>query len=247
MEGVRNLTSPKSFYISSCNQLTSLPDEGFQGLTSLQYLHINGCDKLRSLGEGLQVQHLNSLASLYVSGCPELAALPESLYKLTTLKTLNLFDLPELASLSEEIGNLASLKVLEIRDCPNVLSLPASLQKVTTLQTLIIASCPSLEKRCAKEKGEDWYKIAHVSVIEINGQRLQEIAGSNEIPLDIWLPPDDNFVKLNFDGSYNPFTHDAGIGGIIRSSPGTLISAYSWKVPTDNALAAEIQALCLKE
>ncbi|XXG46054.1 hypothetical protein AAC387_Pa02g0987 [Persea americana] len=59
----------------------------------------------------------------------------------------------------------------------------------------------------------------------------------------IWLPPDDNFVKLNFDGSYNPFTHDAGIRGIIRSSAGKLISAYSWKLVTDKALAAEIQAL----
>ncbi|RWR72600.1 putative disease resistance protein RGA3 [Cinnamomum micranthum f. kanehirae] len=222
MEGVRNLTSLKHFNVVCCNQLTSLPDEGFQGLTSLQDLLIFFCDKLRSLGEGLQVQHLNSLACLGVYGCPELAALPESLYKittlktlelsgspklaslseeignlaslkelrieefthllslpaslykLTTLKTLELSGLPELASLSEEIGNLASLEELWIRDCPHLLSLPASLQEVTTLQTLRIESCPSLERRCAKDNGEDWYKIAHVSVILINGQCLQE-------------------------------------------------------------------------
>eukprot|EP00268_Persea_americana_P053653 TRINITY_DN6094_c1_g1_i3.p1 TRINITY_DN6094_c1_g1~~TRINITY_DN6094_c1_g1_i3.p1 ORF type:complete len:1105 (+),score=138.93 TRINITY_DN6094_c1_g1_i3:185-3499(+) len=174
MEGVRNLTSLKSFHIASCNQLTSLLDEGFLGLTSLQGLWIMDCDKLRSLGEGLQVQHLNSLAHLSVARCPKLAALPESLYKLTTLKTLVLSDLPKLASLSEEIGNLASLEELEIEQCPHLLSLPASLQKATTLQSLIIESCPSLERRCGKEKGEDWYKIAHVPVILINGQCLQE-------------------------------------------------------------------------
>ncbi|RWR72548.1 putative disease resistance protein RGA3 [Cinnamomum micranthum f. kanehirae] len=176
MEGVGNLTSLKSLYITRCNQLASLPDKGFQGLTSLQTLLIENCGNLRSLGEGLQVQHLNSLAYLNVRVCPELAALPESLYKLTTLKTLVLSELPELSSLSEEIGNLASLQELWIRDCPHLLSLPASLQKVTTLQTLSIESCPmSLERRCAKEKGEDWYKIAHVSYILINGQCLQEL------------------------------------------------------------------------
>ncbi|XXG88283.1 hypothetical protein AAC387_Pa12g0512 [Persea americana] len=130
MEGVRNLTSLKSFHISRCNHLTSLPDEGFRGLASLENLLVYDCDNLRSLGEGLQVQHLNTLACLYVGGCPELAALPESLYKLTTLKTLELSDLPELASLSEEIENLTSLEELNIEDCPHLLSLPASLQKV---------------------------------------------------------------------------------------------------------------------
>ncbi|RWR72579.1 putative disease resistance protein RGA3 [Cinnamomum micranthum f. kanehirae] len=174
MEGVRNLTSLQSLNIASCNHLRSLPDEAFQGLTSLEDLYIELCDELRSLGEGLQVQHLNSLAYLLVSYCPQLASLPESLYKLTTLKTLDLYRLPELASLSEEIGNLASLEELLIADCPNLLSLPASLQKVTTLQSLSIESSPSLERRCAKEKGEDWYKIAHVSYILINGQCLQE-------------------------------------------------------------------------
>ncbi|KAJ8643378.1 hypothetical protein MRB53_005126 [Persea americana] len=118
MEGVRNLTSLKSFRLSGCNHLTSLPDEGFLGLTSLEGLSIFRCDKLRSLGEGLQVQHLNSLVHLCVANCPELAALPESLYKLTTLKTLVLGKLPKLASLSEEIGNLISLEELWIEDCP---------------------------------------------------------------------------------------------------------------------------------
>ncbi|XXG88285.1 hypothetical protein AAC387_Pa12g0514 [Persea americana] len=174
MEGVRNLTSLKSFHISRCNHLTSLPDEGFRGLASLENLLVYDCDNLRSLGEGLQVQHLNTLACLYVGGCPELAALPESLYKLTTLKTLELSDLPELASLSEEIENLTSLEELNIEDCPHLLSLPASLQKVTTLEILSIDSCPSLERRCARDKGKDWHKIAHVSVILINSQCIQE-------------------------------------------------------------------------
>lgn len=57
-----------------------------------------------------------------------------------------------------------------------------------------------------------------------------ESSGLIGFPLDLWRPPPANFLKLNFDGSYNPFTHSAGIGGIIRSSTITLIALYSGKV-----------------
>ncbi|RWR72602.1 putative disease resistance protein RGA3 [Cinnamomum micranthum f. kanehirae] len=174
---LKNPTLIKELYIEDCPKLKSLSKD-VHDLPAIKSLDLFNCGEVESLMEG----HLNSLACLGVYGCPKLAALPESLYKLTTLKTLQLYRLPELASLSEEIGNLASLEELLIADCPHLLSLPASLQKVTTLQSLRIAACPSLERRCTKEKGEDWYKIAHVSYIEINGQRLQEVLELGKTP-----------------------------------------------------------------
>ncbi|CAK9138559.1 unnamed protein product, partial [Ilex paraguariensis] len=56
--------------------------------------------------------------------------------------------------------------------CPNLISLPDGLQ---SLETLRIEECPYLERRCEKEKGEDWPKIAHVCRIWINFREIQSL------------------------------------------------------------------------
>ncbi|KAJ9697502.1 hypothetical protein PVL29_009361 [Vitis rotundifolia] len=38
-----------------------------------------------------------------------------------------------------------------------------------TLARLVIKGCPILKKRCLRDKGKDWPKIAHISYVEING------------------------------------------------------------------------------
>ena len=53
------------------------------------------------------------------------------------------------------------------------------------------------------------------------------------------IPPPGN----NSDGSINPFSQCAGIGGIIRSSMETLLMGFVGKVMTTNALEAELHAL----
>lgn len=60
---------------------------------------------------------------------------------------------------------------------------------------------------------------------------------------DIWTPPPPPTVKLNFDGSYNPVTEKAGIGGIVRNATGLLIVAYAGEVKASHSIEAEIQAL----
>lgn len=50
------------------------------------------------------------------------------------------------------------------------------------------------------------------------------------------------WVKLNFDGSFNPATGKAGIGGLIRDPYGNMIMAFSAgalaKFPLENELLA---------
>jgi hypothetical protein len=41
-------------------------------------------------------------------------------------------------------------------------SLPDGVQSLSNLSSLIIENCPKLKKRCKKERGEDWPKIAHI-------------------------------------------------------------------------------------
>lgn len=63
------------------------------------------------------------------------------------------------------------------------------------------------------------------------------------LPVDIWLPPSGNHAKVNFDGSFNPITKTAGIGGIIRSYAWSLLLAYSGRVATEPSLEPELKAL----
>ncbi|XP_034892098.1 putative disease resistance protein RGA4 [Populus alba] len=141
-EGLRNLNSLEVLKIDSCRRLNCLPMNGLCGLSSLRKLSVVLCDKLTSLSEG--VRHLTSLQNLYLFGCPELNSLPESIQHLTSLQSLRIWYCEGLASLPNQIGYL------------------------TYLQSLVINGCPNLKKRCEKDLGKDWPKIAHIPKISIN-------------------------------------------------------------------------------
>ncbi|KAJ6370821.1 hypothetical protein OIU77_001345 [Salix suchowensis] len=170
-EGLRSLTSLEDLEITSCGRLSSLPMKGLCGLSSLRRLTIECCDNLASLTEG--VRHLTALENLYLRGCPVLNTLPESIQHLTSLQTLGIFECEGLASLPNQIGYLTSLSRLNIGDCCNLVSLPDGLQSLSNLGQLTIDNCPELEKRCKKEKGEDWPKISHIPHITINKKPIQ--------------------------------------------------------------------------
>ncbi|TXG48517.1 hypothetical protein EZV62_024392 [Acer yangbiense] len=177
-----SLTSLKRLDIRLCNELESFPEQGMEGLKCLKYLSLRYCRKFASLTDGLQ--HLSYLETLSLCGCPELVALPDGMKYLTSLlklelsgyfvfergsmslQSLSISDYSNLASLPHWLGDLTSLQTLIIRHCPKLSSLPARIQGLTMLQILVICGCPELEKRCEKEKGEDWYKIAHIPNVE---------------------------------------------------------------------------------
>ncbi|XP_059658858.1 putative disease resistance protein RGA4 [Cornus florida] len=89
LSSISNLSALESLNIWSCDEIESLPEQGFQGLNSLRSLELNYCRKLKSLSEGLQ--HLKALENLTLHGFRELVSLPEGIKHLhSPLDTLRI-------------------------------------------------------------------------------------------------------------------------------------------------------------
>ncbi|KAH9695787.1 hypothetical protein KPL71_022914 [Citrus sinensis] len=193
---LRSLNALKSLNISHCYELESLPGQGLRCLNSLESLYIEYCEKFNCLSDGLKhltalqsldlagvpelvdfpegFQHLVSLKYLAFYGqgnvhnpVGSLTALPETWQHIPSLEILAVTDFPNLTSLPNWLGNLTSLRVLRFSGCCKLRCLPASIKNLTNLQTLDLWGCPELEKRCKKETGEDWHKIAHIPFVEM--------------------------------------------------------------------------------
>ncbi|CAK8565032.1 unnamed protein product [Lathyrus sativus] len=109
--------------------------------TALSTLQIGVGDNLFS--EGNELRHLSSLQkNLHFIDCRHLKSLPENWIP-SSLKSLNFTNCDKLESLPED-------------------NLPASLKQLT------IQRCPLLEERYKRK--ENWSKIAHIPVIQINDQ-----------------------------------------------------------------------------
>jgi hypothetical protein len=172
-----NLNDIQEIYISGCMSLTSLQDEVLQGLHSLKTLDIVRCPKFVLSGS---FQYLTCLEKLMIEGCSEIEGMHEALQHMTSLQSLILCDLPNLASLPDWLGNLGSLHELIISKCPKLRCFPVSIQCLTCLKSLRIYGCTELGKRCQKETGEDWRKIAHVQNIEIHNWVVHIVRGGGK-------------------------------------------------------------------
>ncbi|OMO94926.1 Disease resistance protein [Corchorus capsularis] len=143
-----NLPRLKSLYISNCQDLTSLSEEGsLKTLSSLWFLSVRSCSKLESLpDEGLP----DGLQCLVIGSCPILKSLgsKNTLKSLPSLKDLYLEECP-LLQLFPEDGLPSSLLHLEIHECP-----------------LLIEECRK------KNVGTEWPKITHVRDQEIDDDDL---------------------------------------------------------------------------
>ena len=160
---VPHLTSLESLEIRDCELFDSISDDGieWQHLKCLSSLRYESVPNLKSIPSGFQ--HVTALRELEISDCRNLTIFPE----LTSVVYLKISWCPNLTSIPDGISNLTSLEELHINRCWNLKSLPDGMVSLKSLQKLSITSCPDLKKRCERGIGEDWFKIAHVPVIEI--------------------------------------------------------------------------------
>ncbi|XP_050283874.1 putative disease resistance protein RGA4 isoform X2 [Quercus robur] len=164
-----HLSKLKHMSIGNLPDVVSLPDGLVSNLISLESLYIYSCKEL-NLGsdvDGMEWRHLNRLIHLRFYGLPKLNSLPVGLQHVTTLETLYIENCENLKTLPRWIGNLISLKQFTIYNCLNLKSLPDEMRDLSSLQKLEIYDCPELQRRCEKETGQDWDKIAHITKVDI--------------------------------------------------------------------------------
>ena len=185
-------------WIWNCKKLESIPGKMLQNLTSLQLLDICNCPEVVSSPEAFLSPNLKFLAISYCQNMkrplsewglhrltsltlfvirgpfPDVVSFSDDhgsqLFLPTALKELRICDFQSLKSVaSMGLRNLISLEILELSNCPQVGSVVPKEGLPPTLAELAIAGCPILEKRCLKNKGKDWLKIAHIPKVVIGG------------------------------------------------------------------------------
>jgi len=166
------LSKLKLLTLRSITDLVTLP---LQHFTSLQHLNLVDCPELAFANDEdeMQWQGLKSLFSLHFSGLPKLLSLPSGLQHATTLENLKIENCENLTAVPDWIHNCKSLKVFEISRCSNLTLLPEGMGRLTSLQRLKIEDCPILLRRCKRDTGEDWAKIAHIPNLHLRKKKIQ--------------------------------------------------------------------------
>ncbi|KAE8733971.1 hypothetical protein F3Y22_tig00000913pilonHSYRG00023 [Hibiscus syriacus] len=162
------LSKSKSLKVENFEELDpDVLEKCLQNMTSLDHLDITSCHWLKSLYGWLQ--HLASLKSLKIRDCKELNLEGMQWELLMNLFRLVIVNIPQLVSPPLSLQHLVQLRRLEIGNCSGLKSLFPSFQHITSLEELWIHQMPHLEKRCGKDIGTDWHKIARIPKIWVNG------------------------------------------------------------------------------
>nr|Q7XA39.1 RecName: Full=Putative disease resistance protein RGA4; AltName: Full=RGA4-blb [Solanum bulbocastanum]AAP45166.1 Putative disease resistance protein RGA4, identical [Solanum bulbocastanum] len=143
LSSISNLSTLTSLRIGANYRATSLPEEMFTSLTNLEFLSFFDFKNLKDLPTSLT--SLNALKRLQIESCDSLESFPE-----------------------QGLEGLTSLTQLFVKYCKMLKCLPEGLQHLTALTNLGVSGCPEVEKRCDKEIGEDWHKIAHIPNLDIH-------------------------------------------------------------------------------
>uniref|UniRef100_I1PWU7 Uncharacterized protein n=1 Tax=Oryza glaberrima TaxID=4538 RepID=I1PWU7_ORYGL len=184
----QQLSALQQLTITNCPELIHPPTEGLRTLTALQSLHIYDCPRLATaehrgllprMIEDLRItscsniinplldelNELFALKNLVIADCVSLNTFPEKLP--ATLKKLEIFNCSNLASLPACLQEASCLKTMAILNCVSIKCLPAHGLPLS-LEELYIKECPFLAERCRENSGEDWPKISHIAIIEID-------------------------------------------------------------------------------
>uniref|UniRef100_A0A2N9II55 NB-ARC domain-containing protein n=1 Tax=Fagus sylvatica TaxID=28930 RepID=A0A2N9II55_FAGSY len=188
---LRSRTSLKELEILDCPKLIDL-----RGLLSLTELSIKNCPQLRctseSLPDGLKTlvispfceelqsfptfisyaRFQHSLERLELCGWAILNSLPEEIQRFTAIRFLCINKCDGILALPEWLGNLFSLRSLTVDNCEKLEYFPTA-EAMGSLTELEICDCPALQERCAEYTGTEWFKIAHIPIIQINGEYIR--------------------------------------------------------------------------
>ncbi|XP_058721469.1 putative disease resistance RPP13-like protein 1 [Vicia villosa] len=157
----------QSILVYSVRITKPVTEWGLQCLTALSSLHIKGDDIVNILIKEPLLPI--SLVSLYIRNLSEMKSLEgNGLRHLSSLQVLYFFNCSGLVSLPEKAFP-SLLKTLEFSRCPRLESLPED-NLPSSLEHLYIRDCQLLEERY--KRNEHWSKLAHIPVIQINGQLI---------------------------------------------------------------------------
>ncbi|PIN23639.1 hypothetical protein CDL12_03630 [Handroanthus impetiginosus] len=151
-------------YLCECQGLEHFPGQGLP--PSLRDMEFREIEALNTMG-------LTSLREFSIcGGFEELELLGDNVCLFPpSLINFYIREFPRLSSLGNVLENLKLLRRLSVMNCANVRELPSE-SLLEQLWHLEICDCPLLKKRCLKDKGDYWPKIAGIPCVEIDGSYI---------------------------------------------------------------------------
>ena len=174
--------------IFKCKKMQALPN-CIQNVTSLQRLKIQGCLGIVAFPTNLtflsihdmafnepffelELHNFTSLKQLEIDGGSSQLELLSGMIMPASLTSLKIKHFPNLKCLSsEDFQCLTFLEELWIERCKKLTSFP---DLPRSLLQLCIFYCPLLKELCKKDQGQEWFKIAHIPFVKIDGRFIYE-------------------------------------------------------------------------